>query len=324
MHQGYTRLRPRQFATFDASAFAGQLDELADMTSLLSRVGRSGLEESGPWLTGLAGRRDHAGDGATTLDRSVMQAGVAFGYSGNTNEGTRWGVVGGYGRGYTGIDSSWARSGAIDSDNWFAGLSGDRTLGAVRLYGSVVGGGTSRSGTRFVNDNLALTDGLTLGEGSAEASFMSLFVAPEVGISVTLEAAGWMLTPAARLRYAGQWTGGYTETGSAANASVGGLSIGVLEANAELSLTRSLGFGTASVSVGYELRQSVGDDVATVTLLDVTNSVDLAATRTEAAYVGIALGLQPAPGVTVNFDGTGYFGDRPLGAQASAELAVEF
>ncbi len=315
----------KQFATYDPSAFAGQLDELGDMTSLLSRVSQNALDKSGWWVSGVGGRLDHAGDGATSLNRTITQSGVALGYSDALGDGTRWGVVGGYVRGHTGIDAALANSHDIDSDSWFVGLEADRSFGPLRLYGGVTGGLTGRNGTRFVNDNLALTDGLTLGEGGAGASSLGLFVAPEIGVSAAIGPAdGWTLTPAATLRYAAQWTGGYTETGSGANASVDDLALGVLEANAEVSLSKFLGFGTVSARVGYQVRQSAGDATATVTLLDVTNAVDLGSTGSQASYVGFDLNLQPTPNARLTLNGTGYFGSGPVGAQASAALAVDF
>jgi hypothetical protein len=36
------------------------------------------------------------------------------------------------------------------------------------------------------------------------------------------------------------------------------------------------------------------------------------------------LNVQPAPNVRLTLDGTGYFGSGPVGAQASAALAVDF
>jgi hypothetical protein len=323
---GFYNSTTRQFATYDPSVFAGALDELGDRTNLLSRVGGDGLGKAGVWASVLGARRDHAGDGVLTLDRDIQHYGLAAGYSGDgPDAATRWTVMGGYLNSATDVDSAWTRSSDIDGDNWFAGAEIEHGFGLISLDGGITGGIIARRGTRFVNDNLALTDGLTLGQGAAQEAYDGLFLAPEFGIKADFAPAeGWTLTPAAHLRYAGQWTSGFTETGSSANATVSGLFLGSLEADAELGISKALGFGTASARIGYQVRHATGDDAATVTLLDVTNPVGFDDRDSATAYAGFGLNLEPASNVRLTLSGTGYFGSSPTGGQASASLAVAF
>lgn len=62
----------KQFATYDPSAFAGELDELGDMTSLLSRVGEDALGRNGDWVAGICDKLSRAGDGVLTQGRDIQ------------------------------------------------------------------------------------------------------------------------------------------------------------------------------------------------------------------------------------------------------------
>jgi hypothetical protein len=316
----------KQFATYDPSVFAGAFDELGDRTNLLSTVGQDGLGKVGIWASGVGGKREHAGDGVLTLDRETGDYGLAIGYSGEAADAaTRWAIMGGQLISAMGASSVWASSYDIAGNTWFAGAQIDREFGVAHLDSGITGGAIARQGTRFVNDNLALTNGLTLGQGSAQESYGGLFVAPELGISADFAPAdGWTLTPAAHLRYAAQWTGGFTETGSSANATVDGLFLGMLEADAELGISKALGFGTASARIGYQVRHATGDDAATVTMLDETNSVGFADRDTATGYAGFGLNVEPASNLRLTLNGTGYFTSSLTGGQASAALTVAF
>jgi len=315
----------RQFATYDPSILAAEFDELGDVTDMLSGVGSNTAGREGLWLAGIGGQRSHAGDGMVTQGRTIQQYGIALGYSGDTDDQTQWSLTGGYLRSNAGIDGSPGTSSQSTSDILFATLSGARQFGIVTIDGGVTGGLTARRGSRFINDNLALTNGLTLGEGAAGASSVGLLVAPEIGISAALASTdGWALTPAARLRYAGQWVGNSTETGSAADATIDNLAMGLLEANAELAVSKTLGFGVVSTRLGYQIRHAVGDNAADVTLLGTTKSISFAPGDSQTAYVGLDLALEPTPNVRLTLDATGYLGHELTGGRASAGLTAAF
>jgi len=314
----------KQFATFDPSALVGSLDALDDMTSLLSKVARGGLGTSGFWATGFGGVLEHEGDSVSTLDRKIDQYGFALGYSAET-DGLEWGVSGGYLISDLDVDSAWATSQTVEGQGLFAAVIGEKTFGAFTIDLAFAGGRVTHDSKRFVNDNLALTNGLTLGQSWADARYDGWFVAPEVGVSATIgELNGWSLTPSARLRHASQWLDGYKEIGSNANASVGDRTLGLLEARVELGARKTIGIGSVSTRLGYQIRRSTGDDTAAVTLLDSTNSVGLGDTDSAAAYAGMGINLDITPGMQIHVDVTGYFGDDMTGGQASAKFAASF
>lgn len=126
-----------------------------------------------------------------------------MGYSGQADDATLWNLTGGYLGSKLGIDSVWAPSYDIDGNSWFAGIEGEHSFGVISLSGGVTGGLIGRRGTRFVNDSLALTGGLTLGKGSAQGSYDGLFPRARIEGERGDQAGGRLaLTPAARLRYA--------------------------------------------------------------------------------------------------------------------------
>lgn len=314
----------KQFATFDPSALVGSLDALGDMASLLSKVTRGGLDTGGFWASGFGGVLLHEGDSISTLERKIDQFGFALGYSAQT-DGLEWGVSGGYLMSDLDVESPWITSQKVEGHGLFAGVNGEKSFGAFTIDLAVAGGRVTHDSERFVNDNLALTNGLTLGQSWADARYDGWYVAPEVGVSATIgEWNGWSLTPAARLRHASQWLDGYKETGSNANAVVGERSLGLLEARIELSARKTFDLGSVATSLGYQIRRSTGDHTATVTLLDITNSVGLGDTDSAAVYAGMGINLDITPGMRVYLDVTGYFGNDMTGGQASAKFAASF
>lgn len=315
----------KQFATYDASAFAGSLDILGDMTDLLSSVGRATRAKDGLWMTGFGGAFNHDGDGVVSFDRDIRQYGVALGYSGQMDDGTRWRVMGGYLRSEMDIDAIRSSSFEIDGNNWFVGGNGARDFGALTIDAGFTAGRTNDSSKRFINDNLALTNGLTLGESWAKASYSSRFIAPEIGVSATFgQTEGWSVTPGARVRYASQWVNSFTETGSSANANVDERALGLLVASAEVAVAKSFAHGSAYTRLGYQSRRSTGDSSATVTVINTTNSIGLGDSDSETPYAGIGMDVDLAPGVRLNLAATGFFGDVLTGGQASANFTMAF
>ena len=145
-----------------------------------------------------------------------------------------------------------------------AGLPASMAGNGFTIDFGLAGGWLSSDNTRFVNDNLALTNGLTLGQSLALASYDSWFIAPEVGVAMDFDMGDVVYTPSARVRYSMQDIDGYTETGSASNADVGSRFIGLIEANVEMAATKRLDFGSLTGRAGYMFRSSNGDDAASI------------------------------------------------------------
>lgn len=313
----------QQFATYDPTALAGSLDALGDMTGLLSQVGRAGLNGKGLWVTGFGGSYDHDGD-AMTLGRDIAQWGVAMGYRGPSVAGFDWGLMAGYLNTELDAESRWTQSYDISGEGWFAGLNARQTLGGVVIDFGLTGGRVDYDQSRFVNDNLALTGGLTLGKSWADSSYAGWFVSPEIGVSTLLATFdGWSFTPAARLRYAAQWLDGFSESGSNANAVVGSRDLGMIEASGEIEAAKTVGNATVSGRIGYLSRISTGDEAVSMTLIGVTNSVGFGDTDTEALYAGAGFDLDLGL-ARLALDVTGFLSGDFTGAQGMARIAVPF
>nr|WP_319384197.1 autotransporter domain-containing protein [uncultured Roseibium sp.] len=284
-----------------------------------------GLKTGSFWLTGFGGGANYDGD-ETVLDHSIDQIGAALGYAWHQSPGMRLGVMAGYMNGSITATSTWADSQDISSNGVFAGVHGDRRFGPVSLGLGLAGGWKTSDSSRFVNDNTALTGGLTLGESTADASYDSWFVTPKAALSadIALGRTGIILTPSVRGRYALQQTGSYTETGSAANATVDSHTFGVLEGDFELALSRSFQLVTVTGRAGYLVRSSTGDDDVPVTLLGITNSIGLGATDRSAAYLGAALDLNLGPQASFTLDGQGYMSDDIDALEGMARFAIRF
>ncbi|MGI9400565.1 MAG: autotransporter outer membrane beta-barrel domain-containing protein, partial [Rhizobiaceae bacterium] len=362
----------KQFATYDPSGLAGSVNQLGDMTNLLSQVGRSGLRRNrysaatsyapdagllssysdnrlssafgidggtfgadldpayisptAPgqfWISGFGGSIDHDGD-STTLDQTIDQYGFAAGYSWQHSANLQFNLMGGYIKGNIEADSRYAQSQDIDTDGWFAGIYGEQQFSGVNIDFGIVGGWLSSDSSRFVNDNLALTNGLTLGRGSANASYHSWFLAPEAGIGLDISSGDIVYTPSARIRYAMQEIDGYTESGSAANATVGSRSIGMVEANVEMAAAKQVNFGTLTGRLGYLFRHSTGDDAVSVAMLGISNPIGFGDTDSKSAYLGLEADIAISSTTSLVLDGAGFFGSDMQGYQGMAKLVASF
>ncbi|WP_421982878.1 autotransporter domain-containing protein [Roseibium sp.] len=284
-----------------------------------------GLKTGSFWLTGFGGEANYDGDD-TTLDHTIDQIGAALGYAWHQSPDMRLGLMLGYMKGSISARSTWADSQDITSNGVFAGVHGDRRFGRITFGLGLAGGWQTSDSRRFVNDNTALTGGLTLGESTADASYDSWFVTPEASLSADLGLGqtGIVLTPSIRGRYALQQTGSYTESGSAANATVDSHTFGVVEGDFELALSRSFGIATVTGRAGYLLRSSTGDDNVPVTLLGITNSIGLGETGRSAAYLGAALDLNLGPQASFTLDGQGYLSDDVDALEGMARFAIRF
>lgn len=316
-------------ATFDPTLLSSETSALGDLTALLSRVGRGALQSSGPdlsvggnsplayqwgddrrsgaalateravhaygvadrmgqvWATGLGGRMDFDAS-ATTLDSTTEHIGFAAGYTWQHSAGATLNAMGGYVSGKAKADAPWTRSFDHDTHTVFAGLGGEQDLGHGAIQLGLTAGYQWVDHNRFVNDNLA-----PLGESWVTANYGGFFVSPELAIATDIAMAnGVTLTPNAGLRYAAQWLGGYSETGAvspAANATVDARFVGVLEARAELEVSRAHDFGILSGRIGYLGRWNGGNDVAGITLNGSTQDVASGYQALNAVTVGATL-----------------------------------
>lgn len=322
----------QQAGTYDPTIFASSSDALADMTSTISSLtpGRfSGSDKDHPlWVRGFGMVSSYEGTDAT-LDRSYNYSGVAIGYDFKRSKDFSLGVLGGYGR-----TSLWANAKSIQSFNTtsndgFLGFYGQKRWKKLAVDFALYGGLQSFQQQRYVNDNLAY-----VGNSSANASYQGWWIAPEAGITYKAgEVNGWSLLPMARLRYAQQWMGMYTETdGGSANATVNGRNVAIGQSfigiGTRKTMKTRMGKDTKMVidgQVGYVYRGVVGDDTVGVTMIGHSQSLPTESSSRNAVAVsaGVTLDLSSAVALKIRGDFAAG-GGMQYGSGGWAGLSVKF
>lgn len=305
----------QQAGTYDPTIFASSSDALADMTSAISSLtpGRfNGTDKEHPvWARGFGTTSSYSGSysGAdTTLDRNYIFSGVALGIDAVRSKDLVIGFLGGYGQTSLTADAETNQSFNNTSDGGFLGLYGQKRWKSWAFDFALNGGVQSFQQQRYVNNNLAY-----LGNSSTQASFQGWWIAPELAATVKLaEVKGWSLLPTARLRYAQQWMGGYSEMGGgAANASVSGRNVTIGQSfvgiGTRKTIKTSLGKNTKMVldgQVGYMYRGAVGDDTVDVTMIGQSLSLptEISSRNAVAVSAGVALDLSSAVTLKIRGD----------------------
>ena len=321
-----------QVATYDPTIFSASSDALGDMTSTISSLTPTrfnGSDKDHPlWVRGFGMASSYEGTDAT-LDRSYNYSGVAIGYDFKRSKDLSLGVLGGYGQSSLWANAESTQSFKTSSDDGFLGLYGQKRWKNVAVDFALLGGVQSFQQQRYVNDNLA-----TLGNSNANASYKGWWIAPEAGITYNAgEVNGWRLLPTARLRYAQQRMGSYTETGGGdANASVSGRNVSIgqsfLGIRTQKTIKTNAGKNTKMVidaQVGYMYRGAVGDDSVNVTMIGQSQSLptESSSRNAVAVSVGATLDLSSAVALSIRGDFTAG-GGMQYGGGGFAGLSVKF
>jgi uncharacterized protein with beta-barrel porin domain len=321
-----------QVATYDPTLFAASSDALGDMTSTISSLtpGRfNGSDKDHPlWVKGFGIASSYEGTDAT-LDRSYNYSGVAIGYDFKRSKDLSLGVLGGYGQTSLWANAESTQSFNTSSDDGFLGFYGQKRWKKVAVDFALYGGLQSFQQQRYVNDNLAY-----LGNSSANASYQGWWIAPEAGITYNAgQVNGWSLLPTARLRYAQQWMGGYTETGGgSANATVNGRSVAIGQSfigiGTRKTMKTRMGKDTKMVidgQVGYIYRGVVGDDTVNVTMIGQSQllSTESSSRNAVAVSAGVTLDLSSAVALKIRGDFAAG-GGMQYGSGGWAGLSVKF
>jgi uncharacterized protein with beta-barrel porin domain len=321
-----------QVATYDPTLFAASSDALGDMTSTISSLtpGRfNGSDKDHPlWVRGFGMASSYEGTDAT-LDRSYNYSGVAIGYDFKRSKDLSLGVLGGYGQSSLWANAESTQSFNTNSDDGFLGLYGQKRWKNVAVDFALYGGLQSFQQQRYVNDNLAY-----LGNSSANASYQGWWIAPEAGITYNAgQVNGWSLLPTARLRYAQQWMGGYTETGGgSANATVNGRNVAIGQSfvgiGTRKTMKTQMGKDTKMVldgQVGYIYRGVVGDDSVNVTMIGQSQSLATESSSRNAVAVsaGVSIDLSSAVALKIRGDFAAG-GGMQYGSGGWAGLSVKF
>ena len=352
-------------ATFDPTTFSARFNQLGDMAGMLSRLGAQGLGQAGRvgsneavlmayadpgsgaeagdafaaqpgleevqargrfWSSAFGGHATHGG-GQTSLDQDIALGGAVFGYGWQPDGmgDTQLSIMAGYMHSAIEAESAYAKAQDIKSDGVFVGVNGARSFGELTFGLGLAAGWQSHDSKRFVNDNLAATGGLTLGESHATASYDSWFIAPEASLSLDHELeTGAVVTPSARIRYAFEATDGYAETGSNANATVAASTQSLIEGNLELAIGKQFGDTYLTGRAGYLFRSALGDKATNVTMLGLTNAISAETNDLSAGYLGLGADFALSDRVSFALDGQATFSDDITAFNGIARLTMEF
>ncbi len=288
-----------EFATFETSNFATQAQMAAGSSALgLSSerahmeavLGGSGVEVANGhtgsrrvsgWVS-VEGNSYEFDPEGTLLGQDVDTTGLVGGVAFANNNGFVFGAT-------LGITDSDAQAfGAaglsydIESDGAFLGLAAATNVSGVMLHGGLRFGSMDVTSTRFINDNNAI-GGIGAAVGDTDGDWYAL----SFGASYDVELQGFTLTPGASLNYTDASFDAYTETGSAAAATVAGYDVDTTDIELSLDISREVGMGEVLGSIGYLWRDTSGDASIPVTIIGDTNGV--AAQYSD--YSGVTLGL---------------------------------
>ncbi len=307
----FNNLATQQAGTYDPTIIASSSDALGDMTNTIASLipGRfNGSDSQHPvWVKGFGVKSSYAGT-AATLDRNYSFSGVAIGYDAMRTKDLTLGVMGGYGQSGQTADGKTTQSFNSASDDGFLGLYGQKRWKNVAVDVALYGGVQTFQQQRYVNDNLAY-----LGNSSAKASYQGWWLSPEVGVTYDAgQISGWTILPTARLRYAQQWMGGYTETGGgSANAIVSGRSVAIGQSLIGIGTRKiiktNLGNDTKMVldgQIGHVYRGVVGDNTAGVTMIGQSLALPTEASSRSAVALsaGVTLDLSRTVALKVRGD----------------------
>lgn len=219
---------------------------------------------SGVWMTGLGGYRTQDG-GTTTLDFETRFAGAMGGFDTMVAPETRVGVFGGVS--FADVDTGVVGQ-ELSTSSFFAGLylghEFGHQFGHSFIDASFTAGWSDFDSERRVTNNLVAG-----GIETARASYGGMVISPSLTLGTDLSVGAGTLTPSMRVRYAGLFLDSYTETGSAANLTVGDRSIHIMEAGAQLAyalapLDTGAGSLQQSFSVGVDGAFVGGDAVSAI------------------------------------------------------------
>ncbi|WDR04035.1 autotransporter domain-containing protein [Devosia algicola] len=178
-----------------------------------------------PTANGLAWWSDVFGGYRHQGNRDYVQGGVIAGLDGSLAPNTTAGVFVGAA---TGRPQGTATR--TDSTSLFGGAYLDQRVQAMFAKFAVTGGVMLNNRNRQVLNNLAPG-----GFDTASANFNGFFISPSVTVGIDQQVKGMVITPSLRLRYAGLFQNGYSETGSIANLTIGNQNTHVLEVRAQLN-----------------------------------------------------------------------------------------
>lgn len=271
------------------------------------------------WAGTVGGAAWHEGDGIYTA-RTLLQAGLLFGADVELDANLSAGIVAGYVGAHNRADAAFANSYDNRVHTALAGLYGHWDQEGLFAEFAVAGGASLHEDRRLVNNNLA-----TGGISHAEAEYGSVWLSPEAaaGIAVAL-GQNWQLVPAARLKFAGEWTGGRTEHGSAANAHYDSSVAGIGQAALELGLRHQAEDYALDLRLGYSFRKGFGDATNAVTVFGQTAALPSDYGQHNAVFADALMSVDLGERTDLTFGAHAAAGSGFAAASASIGLSGRF
>lgn len=246
------------FSGIPALAYAGN-DRV-----LLSNPSFTAADGTSVWAQGFGGQRIQRADAPTLRSVNNFYGGV-LGVDKTVQPGLRLGGFIGAGNIKSTIELN---AGDTSSDLVFGGIYGRYALGRAFLDFSLLGGHSNNDVRRTIANNL-----VPGGYEYAAGKYDGWFVSPEIayGFSQALS-HNLTLTPTARVRYLAAGFGGYQESGSSTNLSVGARTSHNFEERGEFKLTHTTHATPTeqlqlSGTAGLIALQRVGDSTVNTILL---------------------------------------------------------
>ncbi len=213
------------FSGIPALAYAGN-DRV-----LLSNPSFTAADGTSIWAQGFGGQRIQQADAPTLRSVNNFYGGV-LGVDKTVQPGLRLGGFIGAGNVKSTIELN---SGDTNSDMVFGGVYGRYAMGRAFLDFSLLGGGSSNDVKRTIANNL-----VPGGYEYAAGKYNGWFISPEIAYGLTHSlGANLTLTPTARVRYLAAGFGGYEESRSSTNLSVGSRTSHNFEERGEFRLTHT-------------------------------------------------------------------------------------
>lgn len=279
---------------------------------------------SGVWMTGLGGYRTQDG-GTTTLDFETRFAGAMGGFDTMVAPETRAGVFGGVS--FADVDTGVVGQ-ELSTSSFFAGLylgyEFDHAFGRSFIDASFTAGWSDFDSERRVANNAVIG-----GIETARASYGGMVISPSLTLGTDLSVGAGTLTPSLRVRYAGLFLDSYTETGSAANLTVGDRAIHIFEAGAELAYALApLDTGVGSMQQSFSLGVDgsfVGGDAISATIVGQALSFSAETEDTARGFLGYDVALAMTQTASLNLSAeAGYDSNDALTLEGQAGFSLTF
>lgn len=235
--------------------------------------------QSQPALTHTAWASAFGGGGGNGTGLRTVFGGIVAGSHAQVQAGVTLGGLGGY------VHSDLtAGSQTVATDTALGGAYGKTDFGAISLNYALTAGINTHHSRRTIT-----------GAGTAIGDFSSWFLAPQLGVSIpVLTTPSGQFNVATTLKYVGGGVGGYSETGSLANLTVGSQPVSLLDGRIELNTDQAVGqTGRGIVHIfakaGLFAQSNLGGSTVPITLLGQTfNSITPGATL-YGAFGGLGL-----------------------------------